>query len=36
MVVPPWPIYNEDPENWLRTGTALSGAGIVVDGKKIN
>lgn len=36
MVVPAWPIYNEDPESWLPVGTAVSGPGIEVDGKKIN
>ncbi|MCJ1472971.1 hypothetical protein MMC13_001620, partial [Lambiella insularis] len=36
MVVPPWPIFNEDPEAWLPAGTSISGAGIEVDGKKIN
>ena len=36
MVVPAWPIYNEDPEKWLPDATAIAGQGIVVDGKKIN
>ncbi|KAL8967048.1 MAG: hypothetical protein Q9197_005646 [Variospora fuerteventurae] len=36
VVVPPYPIYNENPENWLRPNTGIAGAGIEVDGKKIN
>ncbi|KAL8675890.1 MAG: hypothetical protein Q9186_007524 [Xanthomendoza sp. 1 TL-2023] len=36
LVVPPWPIFNENPENWLRANSGISGAGIEVDGKKIN
>lgn len=36
MVVPPWPIYNENPENWLPSRNGLAGTGIEVDGKKIN
>lgn len=36
IVVPPWPIYNENPENWLPVRSALGGASIEVDGKKIN
>ena len=36
MVVPPWPIYNENPEKWLRGKSDLALAGIEVDGKKIN
>ncbi|KAL8791492.1 MAG: hypothetical protein Q9213_000109 [Squamulea squamosa] len=36
VVVPPYPIYNENPENWLRANSGISGAGIEVDGKKIN
>ncbi|MCJ1418245.1 hypothetical protein MMC32_004592 [Xylographa parallela] len=35
-VVPPWPIYNKDPEAWLPAASALTGMGIEVDGKKIN
>ncbi|KAI4197696.1 MAG: hypothetical protein LQ350_005765 [Teloschistes chrysophthalmus] len=35
VVVPPWPIYNENPEKWLRANSAMSGAGIEVDGKRI-
>ncbi|SLM35726.1 microsomal signal peptidase subunit [Lasallia pustulata] len=36
MVVPPWPIYNDAPEKWLPAGSSIAGAGIEVDGKKIN
>ncbi|MCJ1300090.1 hypothetical protein MMC08_002884 [Hypocenomyce scalaris] len=36
MVVPPWPIYNNAPEKWLPAGSGIAGAGIEVDGKKIN
>ncbi|KAI4244641.1 MAG: hypothetical protein L6R40_002845 [Gallowayella cf. fulva] len=36
VVVPPWPIYNENPERWLRANSGISGAGIEVDGKKIS
>ena len=33
VVVPPWPIYNQNPERWLRS--ELAGRGIEVDGKKV-
>ncbi|KAL8750896.1 MAG: hypothetical protein Q9199_006780 [Rusavskia elegans] len=36
VVVPPYPIYNENPEKWLRANSGMSGSGIEVDGKKIN
>ncbi|KAL9035509.1 MAG: hypothetical protein Q9180_004823, partial [Flavoplaca navasiana] len=36
VVVPPYPIYNENPEQWLRANSGMSGSGIEVDGKKIN
>lgn len=36
MAVPPWPAYNELPEKWLPVGSGMSGAGIEVDGEKIN
>ncbi|KAL9052417.1 MAG: hypothetical protein Q9206_004316 [Seirophora lacunosa] len=36
VVVPPYPIYNESPENWLRPNSGVAGAGIEVDGKKIS
>ncbi|KAL9011172.1 MAG: hypothetical protein Q9173_003966 [Seirophora scorigena] len=36
VVVPPYPIYNENPENWLRPNSGIAGAGIEVDGKKIS
>lgn len=36
-VVPPWPVYNKNPEKWLvpRTGKAASAGGVVVDGVKV-
>lgn len=36
VVVPPFPIYKENPENWLAAGSGIAGSGIEVDGKKIN
>ena len=36
VVVPPFPIFNENPENWLPAGSGIAGSGIEVDGKKIN
>lgn len=36
MVVPPWPMYNEDPESWLPQGTEVAGTGVTVGGKKVN
>ncbi|KAF1998890.1 microsomal signal peptidase 12 kDa subunit [Amniculicola lignicola CBS 123094] len=33
-VVPPWPLYNKDPEDWL-PGHAVSGINIDVDGKQV-
>ncbi|RAK84544.1 signal peptidase [Aspergillus costaricaensis CBS 115574] len=36
-VIPPWPMYNKNPEKWLvplTTGVG-GGAGIVVDGVKV-
>lgn len=36
VVVPPYPIYNENPEKWLPANSGIAGAGIEVDGKKIN
>ncbi|BDD61976.1 hypothetical protein MPDQ_005079 [Monascus purpureus] len=33
IVIPPWPIYNRNPEKWLTPGTGkIGGAGILVDG----
>ncbi|MCJ1337050.1 hypothetical protein MMC09_002329 [Bachmanniomyces sp. S44760] len=36
VVVPPWPAFNKNPENWLRSSNSITGSGIEVDGKKIN
>ncbi|KAL9601878.1 MAG: hypothetical protein Q9219_002231 [cf. Caloplaca sp. 3 TL-2023] len=36
IVVPAWPIYNENPEKWLPADSGMVSAGIEVDGKKIN
>ena len=36
VVVPPFPIFNENPERWLPAGSGIAGSGIEVDGKKIN
>ncbi|KAI9924367.1 hypothetical protein ASPWEDRAFT_146796 [Aspergillus wentii DTO 134E9] len=35
-VIPPWPMYNKNPEKWLVPATGrASGAGVVVDGVKV-
>ncbi|CAL00552.1 uncharacterized protein An17g02095 [Aspergillus niger] len=36
-VIPPWPMYNKNPEKWLVPLTAGvgGGAGIMVDGVKV-
>ncbi|KAJ5179606.1 hypothetical protein N7492_002816 [Penicillium capsulatum] len=34
-VVPPWPIYNRNPEKWLTVGGKRGGPGVVVDGVKV-
>ena len=36
VAIPPWPMYNENPEKWLPAKNSLVGTGIEVDGKKIN
>jgi signal peptidase complex subunit 1 len=36
MVVPPWPVYNEDPEPWFKSTDGANQTNIVVDGKKVN
>ena len=36
VAIPPWPMYNENPEKWLPAKDSLVGTGIEVDGKKIN
>ncbi|OAL51232.1 microsomal signal peptidase 12 kDa subunit [Pyrenochaeta sp. DS3sAY3a] len=35
VVVPPWPFFNKDPENWLPPHNASSGITIDVDGQKV-
>ena len=35
-VVPPYPFYNQSPQNWLPSGSGMAGSGIEVDGKRIN
>ncbi|KAF9883521.1 hypothetical protein FE257_003396 [Aspergillus nanangensis] len=35
-VIPPWPLYNKNPEKWLVPNPGVGGgAGIVVDGVKV-
>ncbi|ORY16074.1 microsomal signal peptidase 12 kDa subunit-domain-containing protein [Clohesyomyces aquaticus] len=34
-VVPPWPLYNKNPEPWLPAHSATSGVQIDVDGQKV-
>ena len=40
LAVPPWPVYNRDPQPWLPATTSsnanTSGMSIEVDGKKVN
>ncbi|KAL4806004.1 microsomal signal peptidase 12 kDa subunit-domain-containing protein [Aspergillus unguis] len=33
VVIPPWPVYNKNPEKWLVP--FAGGAGVVVDGVKV-
>lgn len=37
VVVPPWPFYNKNPEDWLpaRNVASAPGAHIQVDGQKV-
>ncbi|KAJ5693366.1 hypothetical protein N7462_002789 [Penicillium macrosclerotiorum] len=36
VVVPPWPIYNQNPEKWQgATGGKAGGPRVVVDGVKV-
>jgi len=35
VVVPPWPFYNKNPEDWLPSHTATSGFQVDVDGQKV-
>lgn len=33
LVVPPWPVYNQNPQPWLGSKAAFPPGGIVVGGK---
>jgi len=33
-VVPPWPFFNQHPEPWVGSKSALLGSGKVVGGRK--
>lgn len=35
VVVPPWPFYNKNPEDWLPASNATKGFNIDVDGQKV-
>ncbi|KAJ5608516.1 hypothetical protein N7537_005135 [Penicillium hordei] len=35
VVVPPWPVYNRNPEKWLGSPSARATPGITVDGVKV-
>lgn len=35
VVVPPWPVYNRNPEKWLGSTSARATPGITVDGVKV-
>ncbi|KAJ5474848.1 hypothetical protein N7475_004414 [Penicillium sp. IBT 31633x] len=35
VVVPPWPMYNRNPENWLGSTGGRPNPGITVDGVKV-
>ncbi|KAJ5910993.1 uncharacterized protein N7473_000296 [Penicillium subrubescens] len=35
VVVPPWPIYNRNPEVWFGGKAKVGGVGVVVDGVKV-
>jgi signal peptidase complex subunit 1 len=35
VIVPPWPFFNKNPENWLPSRKATSGIRIDVDGKRV-
>ncbi|KAH8725236.1 microsomal signal peptidase 12 kDa subunit-domain-containing protein [Phaeosphaeriaceae sp. PMI808] len=35
LVVPPWPFYNKNPEDWLPARSAASNISINVDGQKV-
>jgi len=33
LVVPPWPVYNQNPQPWLGSKSALPPGGITIGGK---
>ena len=36
VVVPPWPVYNRNPERWFGSAKGrVGGEGVVVDGVKV-
>jgi signal peptidase complex subunit 1 len=35
VVVPPWPFYNKNPEDWLPPHSSASQYNIDVDGQKV-
>lgn len=36
VIVPPWPVFNQHPEPWLRLGKGGTSRGdIVISGKKV-
>ncbi|CAA9958119.1 hypothetical protein CFE70_001674 [Pyrenophora teres f. teres 0-1] len=35
VVVPPWPFYNKNPEDWLPPHNSTSQYNIAVDGQKV-
>ncbi|RAL10117.1 signal peptidase complex subunit 1 [Aspergillus homomorphus CBS 101889] len=36
VVIPPWPMYNQNPERWLApTAAGVAVAGVTVDGVKV-
>jgi signal peptidase complex subunit 1 len=36
VVIPPWPVYNQNPERWLNSAGGKAGAPkVIVDGVKV-
>lgn len=35
VVVPPWPIYNKNPEKWLVPAGKTGSTNVLVDGVKV-
>ncbi|KAF1915558.1 microsomal signal peptidase 12 kDa subunit-domain-containing protein [Ampelomyces quisqualis] len=35
VIVPPWPLYNRNPEGWLPASNAMQGLNVDVDGQKV-